>query len=328
MSGAAGLGQRLGRPDRPVLLFSITPPRASTSAADRQRVADVTVQRLRPLDLDALILYDIDDESDRNGAERPFPYLPTVDPGGFAAAHLQDWERPVVVYRCVGKYDQASLGRWLRAQHPDRVGTVLVGASSSTKPVRTSLTQAHALWRATAPAVPLGGVAVPERHARRGDEHRRMLAKQAAGCSYFVSQIVYDTGAATELAADYRQACSEAGVAPAPVVFTLSVCGSTRTLAFLNWLGVDLPGWMREELERAEDPVAVSAAQCLAVAHELAAACERLGLRYGFNVESVSIRRAEIDASVRLARQLGERRAALGQRRSAPVPTAGEVMAR
>lgn len=323
MSGAAGLAQRLARPDRPLLLFSVTPPRESTAPEDRQRVADVTLERLRPLELDALILYDIDDESDRNGAERPFPYLPTVDPGSFAAGHLQDWDRPLVVYRCVGKYDPGTLGRWLRAQDPDRVGTVLVGASSSTKPVRTSLGQAQALWRATAPRVPLGGVAIPERHSRRGDEHRRMLAKQAAGCSYFVSQIVYDVDAAKDMAADYRYACADAGVDPAPVVFSLSVCGSTRTLAFLNWLGVDLPRWMRHELERAEDPVAVSSAQCLNLAQELAVFCERLGLPYGFNVESVSIRRAEIDASVRLAGQLGQRRGVLGQHGGGPVAAAG-----
>jgi len=32
--------------------------------------------------------------------------------------------------------------------------------------------------------------------------------------------------------------------------------------------------------------------------------CRRLGAPYGFNVESVSIRRTEIDASVRLAERL------------------------
>jgi hypothetical protein len=48
------------------LLFALTPPRRSTTSARAQEIADVTVRRLAPLDVDGLILYDIDDEADRN----------------------------------------------------------------------------------------------------------------------------------------------------------------------------------------------------------------------------------------------------------------------
>ena len=43
---------------------------------------------------------------------------------------------------------------------------------------------------------------------------------------------------------------------------------------------------------------------CLHGAEDLAAFCRRLGIPYGFNVESVAIRRAEIEAAVELAGQL------------------------
>jgi hypothetical protein len=42
----------------------------------------------------------------------------------------------------------------------------------------------------------------------------------------------------------------------------------------------------------------------LTTATELIAYCRRLGVPFGINVESVSIRRVEIEASVRLARDL------------------------
>lgn len=323
-TSSPGLGERLARRDRPLLLFSVTPPREATPPEERQRIAAVTLERVRPLPVDALLLYDIDDESDRNPQQRPFPFLPTLDPARFHAGHLAraGWDRPVVVYRCAGKYHPDALARWLADQDPQRVGTVLVGASSSSKRVRTTLVRAQELARAAAPALPTGGVAIPERHSRRGDEHRRMLAKQAAGCRFFVSQIVYDADAAKAMVADYRYACADAGTDPVPVVFTLSVCGSLRTLEFLRWLGVQLPRWMRHELERAEDPLAVSAAQCLATAQELAVLCERLGQPFGVNVESVSNRRAEIEASVRLARELGER---IVSPAGEPATTAGSV---
>jgi hypothetical protein len=290
--------------ERERLMFSITPPRRSTSPDDTRRIAKVTIERLRPLDLDALVIYDIDDESDRNPEERPFPYLPTQDPADFHARYLAEWDRPVVVYRCVGKYQPADLAGWLAAQDPEQVSTVFVGASSSSKQVLTSLPEAHALWRATRPGLPMGGVAIPERHSSTGLEHERMLRKQRDGASFFVSQVVYDADAAKSMVSDYHYACRDLGQDPAPLIFTLSVCGSMRTLAFLEWLGVDVPRWMRNDLERSDDPLSASFDHCLATARELATFCRRIGAPYGFNVESVSISRTEIDASVRLAEHL------------------------
>ena len=56
--------------------------------------------------------------------------------------------------------------------------TVLVGAPSRATAGRTSLADAQALRRDANPALSLGGVAIPERHARRKDEHLRLLAKR------------------------------------------------------------------------------------------------------------------------------------------------------
>lgn len=91
---------------------------------------------------------------------------------------------------------------------------------------------------------------------------------------------------------------------PSPVVFTLSLCGSLRTLAFLDWLGVDVPRWLQNELRHAEDTLSESLDFCLETARELATYCRRLGLPFGFNVESVSTRRVENEATVELARKV------------------------
>jgi hypothetical protein len=138
------------------LVFALTPPRLATEREQVQDIANTTIARLLPLDLDGLILYDIDDETERN------------------------------------------------------------------------------------PAVSLGGVAIPERHTRREDEHLRLLAKQA-GCRFFVTQVVYDINAAKNLVSDYHYERQARGVPPVPFVFTFSICGSMMTLEFLCWLGVDVP---------------------------------------------------------------------------------------
>jgi hypothetical protein len=287
------------------LLFALTPPRLSTSPQQAQEIADVTVERLRPLGLDGLVLYDIDDESDRGAGERPFPFLPTMDPADYLQRHLGAWPTPAVVYRATGKYPEAALARWLDAQDAGRVLSVFVGASSRDRPVATSLPRAQALRAQRAPDLLLGAVAIPERHTRRGDEHRRLLAKQDAGCSYFVTQVVHDVGAAKDLVSDYAHACAARAVAPVPLVFTFTVVGSPRTLEFLRWLGVDVPRWVRNDLANADDLLAESADQARRAAADLTAYCRRLGVPVGLNVESVSNRRSEIEAATRLAVDLG-----------------------
>lgn len=287
-----------------MLLFSITPPKSSTTAADRTRIAGVTLERLAPLDLDGLILYDIDDEADRAGDDRPFPFLSTVDPADYYAAHLGAWTKPVVVYRSVGKYATEELGPWLDQVDPDRQLGVFVGAPSRDRPVRTTLSDAQRLRLDRRPELLLGSVMITERHTARGDEHLRMLAKQEAGCSFFVSQVIYDVDNTRSVLSDYHYGCRERGERPVPVVFTLAMCGSLKTLEFLQWLGVQVPRWLQNELSYADDPLPVSYQHCLHAAEDLASFCRRLGLPYGFNVESVSIRRAEIEAAVELAGQL------------------------
>jgi hypothetical protein len=286
------------------VLFAITPPRRSTPAERLPEIARAAIDRLSRLDLDGLILYDIDDESSRNPAERPFPFSPTVDPSEYRAHHLQAWRAPAIVYRAVGKYGREDLRTWICEQDPRRTLAVMVGAASRGAAPAVSLAEAQAMCADLNPHLLLGGVAIPERHSRREDEHLRLIAKQQAGCRFFVTQVVYDLNAAKNLVSDYRYACESRGLDPMPIVFTFTVCGSMKTLEFLRWLGVDVPRWIENDLRHATNPLAASSEQATATAVELIDFCRRLGVPSGLNVESVSIRREEIEASVELAAQL------------------------
>jgi hypothetical protein len=289
------------------LLFAITPPRQSTPAERLPAIARATVDRLTHLDLDGLILYDIDDESSRNPVERPFPFSPTVDPAEYRADHLRLWQTPVIVYRAVGKYSREGLRRWIAEQDPRRTLTVMVGAASSGAAPEVTLADAQAMRADLNPDLVLGGVAIPERHSRRENEHLRLIAKQEAGCRFFVTQVVYDLNAAKNLVSDYRYECQSRGLDPVPIVFTFSVCGSMKTLEFLRWLGVDVPRWIENDLRHSANPLAASSEQAATTAVELIDYCRRLGVPFGLNVESVSIRREEIEASVDLAAQRAAR---------------------
>lgn len=286
------------------MLFAITPPRRSTPPERLPAIARATYERLTHLDLDGLVLYDIDDESSRNPAERPFPFSPTVDPALFRVEHLQRWQTPVIVYRAVSKYQREDLQTWIAEQDPRHTLTVMVGTVSSDAAPAVSLVDAQAMGADFNPDMLLGGVAIPERHSRRENEHLRLIAKQEAGCRFFVTQVVYDLNAAKNLVSDYRYECQSRGLDPVPIVFTFSVCGSMKTLEFLRWLGVDVPRWIENDLRHSTNPLADSLEQAARTAMELIDFCRRLGVPFGLNVESVSIRREEIEASVNLAARL------------------------
>jgi hypothetical protein len=72
----------------------------------------------------------------------------------------------------------------------------------------------------------------------------------------------------------------------------------------MTWLGIDVPPWLRREIARSEDPLTQSYDECLTNARALIAFCRRLGLPFGINVESLTNRKVEIEASVDLARDI------------------------
>ena len=82
------------------------------------------------------------------------------------------------------------------------------------------------------------------------------------------------------------------------------MCGSIKTLKFLRWLGVDVPQWIENDLRHADDTLDASLEHAEGAALELISFCRHLGVPFGINVESVSIRRVEVEASARLAERL------------------------
>jgi hypothetical protein len=85
-----------------VLLYGTTPPR-SGSAEDAVRGIGVKlVERLRRLPLDAIVVYDIQDESGRTAAQRPFAFTGTVDPRAYSRLIAELAGQPTITYQCVG----------------------------------------------------------------------------------------------------------------------------------------------------------------------------------------------------------------------------------
>src|SRR3569623_3406114 len=229
------LRDRLLSPRPDLCFYGLAPPKQSTPPERVQAIVAAEKERVRALAPDALVVYDLQDESSRQPDPRPFPFLPTLPPDTYAHQLMGDLALPKIVYRSVAGADRAGFERWCAepaAAGAPRFG-VLVGAPAcrGDRPVGVTLDDAYGLVRRHAPGLVLGAIAIAERHARRGDEHDRMLAKAAAGCRFFITQAVDDAGSSKSLLSDYARA-ARAGRAPAqPGLQAVKPSGAPRPQA-------------------------------------------------------------------------------------------------
>jgi hypothetical protein len=291
-----------------IRLYGIAPPKLESAPERLREIAAQQIARLRLLAPDGLVVYDIQDEPGPDEQARPFPFLPTVDPDVYAYEALSELAIPKIVYRCVGARPRAVFSSWLdtlRAKGEWRL-SVLVGAPRRSRSPEISVTEAYALARAC-PSLMLGGIAIAERHVTKSDEHQRMLVKQDGGCRFFITQSVYDAASSKSLLSDYALTLQASGRSPVPIVLTFSPCGSVRTLEFMKWLGISFPRWLENELRHSGDPLQRSIDLCESVFSDVQDYAREKRLPIGINVESVSIRKSEIEAASELYRRLSAR---------------------
>jgi hypothetical protein len=292
-----------------IRLYGIAPPKLATEPERLREIAARQLVRIRELDPDGLVVYDIQDEPGRSGQARPFPFLPTIDAEAYAHGALSELAIPKIVYRSVGSHPPAAFSSWLETARADgaRRLAVFVGAPrAELRGPGLPLTEAYALAR-TVQNLVVGGIAIAERHAAKGDEQVRMLKKQDQGCRFFITQSVYDATSTKSLLSDYALSLRAKGLPAVPVVLTFSPCGSVRTLEFMKWLGISFPRWLENELRHSADTLERSVSLCESVFIDVRDYAREKGLPLGINVESVSARKSEIDASAELYRRLSSR---------------------
>lgn len=286
-----------------IITYGITPPKENNEPAKLAEISQRQAERIGSLGVDALVLYDLQDEKDRIKDERPFPFLPTLDPIDYSHHYLTDLKLPRILYRCTAKYTREEFLASFD-QTADDECFVFVGASAPEQKVAISLGEAYELVGSGQLPITFGGVVIPERHLELGDEHERVLGKMGKGCDFFISQAVYNVVAAKNFLSDYYYTCQQRGIPVAPVIFTLAPCGSAKTLEFMKWLGINFPKWLENDLLNACNILEKSVDICCDIAEALHSYAQEKGIPVGFNIESVSIRKVEIDASVEMVQRI------------------------
>lgn len=287
-----------------IVTYGLTPPKVGNPPEKIKEISEKQIERIKNLDIDGLVIYDIQDEKDRTDADRPFPFIETIDPHIYSNEYLKELHIPKIIYRCVGKYTHNQFSNLMKGYEGQDMFSVFVGAASRTQKVSLRLSEAYTLCASVNPNLLLGGVAIPERHMKNGEEHLRIIDKFQNGCKYFISQAVYNVEATKDFLSDYYYYCKNNNIEMVPIIFTLTPCGSQKTLEFMKWLGISIPRWLENDLLNSEDILNKSVSMSKAIFAELLEFSMEKRIPIGCNIESVSVRKVEIEASITLAKDI------------------------
>lgn len=303
------LADKLVDKDFGVYLIGTTPPKEGTDDEKMREIAQKLLARLQNVEYDGMIVYDIQDESTRIDAPRPFPFAKTRDPRDYASLISRENNRQTLTYKSVAQRDRTEFKAWLEntVEEYKQPNLVLVGSPSSEGDIRLSLKDAYTTVAESNLNILLGGVTIAERHAKKGDEHLRLIAKQKQGCRFFVSQAVYNPQATIDMLTAYARTCRDQAIEPARILLTFTPCGSAKTLEFMKWLGISVPEATGYRILDSKDPLKESLQICFSNLTQILDAVVPLGLPLGLNIESLTNRKEEIDAAIALYRLLKSR---------------------
>ncbi|MFA6757345.1 MAG: methylenetetrahydrofolate reductase [Sulfurospirillaceae bacterium] len=282
------------------LLYGLTPPKKSSTKERILEISQTQLDRLKGTPIDGVILYDLQDEASRTKKERPFPFLETIDPLEYASEYLNRLNKPFIIYKAVGKCSNEEVKEWLQARDNGTNLSVFVGAASKMQTIKTSLPQAYSLYKNSSSKMRLGGVAIAERHVVKQDEDLRVIRKIEDGCSFFITQAVYDYEATKSFLMDYKKSISKSNLPTAPMIFTLTPCGSIKTLEFMEWLGIHIPKEVKNRLINSPKMLEESMNYLISLFKKITILAKELNIPIGVNIESVAIRKEEIEASIKL----------------------------
>ncbi|MBH0026373.1 methylenetetrahydrofolate reductase [Pseudoalteromonas sp. SWN29] len=303
---ALSLKEKIEDTKQGVYLIGTTPPKIGTDKAQLKTIAEKLLGRLHEIEYDGVIIYDIQDESSRTNQDRPFAFKQTVDPREYSHLIRNLSAQDVITYKSVAQRGVGEFKDWLSETKNDYdlQNVVLVGSPSSVGDIKLSLPDAYKALAEQSDDFFLGGVTIAERHSSKRNEHERLIEKTAQGCQFFISQAVYDAQATIELITSYARTCKAQGITPQRIILTFTPCGGEKTLDFMKWLGISVPEATKWRMLDADNTLSESVRICRENLDLIIKSCAHLDVPLGLNIESLTNRKEEIDASINLYRLL------------------------
>lgn len=275
-------------------IYSLTPPIHNVDSNKLDEINRRRIERLSDLNLCALSIYDIQDESLRSNQKRTYKYNPVLNPLIYSKSLSNLTKLPHIIYLPSGKYSEKELKNILSDKSNNHF--VLVGAPSRLSLIKTSLKEAYKISNEYTQSI--GGIIIGERK----NEARNMINKIKLGANFFISQCIYSYDIYKKLIIDYARIAKEENIELKPIALTFSPIGNIKGVEFMKWLGVNIPNDFEEKIKDHENFLDYSTMYLKELAHKLIDVCLENDIPYCLNFESIIAKKEEIYASIELAK--------------------------
>lgn len=304
------------------LLFEIVPPEKEKREARLKQHTACLNQLLNEIEVDALNIPEIQDESKKNDkGERLSPYKKRVQPRNYAKSLSREFDTEFIINRVAVKHSHHHQEKWmLETYHEFDIKNIIIvgGESSRIEYEGPSVTTGNKIvkeylnrgkFRYKEGEIPptdftIGNICIPTRRRDDLDEPERMYHKLRAGADFFTSQIIAEPDFPISLMKDFSELLIEEEIDPPMIFWSFSPISSQIDVNFLRWLGVHIPEKTENLILGSSNPASASAELLQTVWEKMLDFNRQLPvpIPMGINISVMGLRNFE--NGIRLAKEL------------------------
>ena len=238
---------KVRKPKRPVVAYEILPPREKDGTLNSY--AEIISSLLSQTHIDAINIPEVHEENARG--LRPVKNLERAEAREFGRLLQDNVGIEAIVNRVTVHNDLDYQKSWIKETFYDYdiENLILVGGESSDiKYPGPSVNETSEYITRDLNAGRFdffcGGITIPSRKI----ESVRLLKKGSNGIEFFTSQVLYDGKKIKKMLKYYDDVCKENNVLPRRILLSFAPVSSKKNIAFLKWLGVEIPSQTEKRL--------------------------------------------------------------------------------
>ncbi|MFH0971057.1 MAG: hypothetical protein V1835_00670 [Candidatus Micrarchaeota archaeon] len=147
------------------------------------------------------------------------------------------------------------------------------------------------------PRINIGNIFIPSRQ----NEASRLVSKTQAGCSFFTTQVIFESGSAKHVLQNYDLECGRLNIKPSSLFLSFAPMADAYDLEFCKWLGALVPPEIEARLLASPEKMGEISIQIASdIFSEIISYCEDNGLDVpiSLNVEPLSMHNLELAAGM------------------------------
>lgn len=273
------------------LMLELTSPSKRAPVETVFKTVDQVAEVVKTLGcVDFLNIPEIIEENHRGD-----PLYKNLDVLDFATLLREKTSKETVVNKVVAHLKPDEFKNWLETavlKRGLRHAVFVGGSSSSKKYAGPSVVEANK-FATSFNNLRIGNISIPNRK----NEVERLLSKTDAGCSFFTTQILFETESIKRLLSEYERECDKKSLEPAAFFLCFAPVNDVIDIEFIKWLGAELPHEVENLFKESGKGMGLAS---IKLAEELwreiysYAEENRLRVPLSLNVEPISLRNLQL----------------------------------